>query len=78
MVIYYFRNFKLFLFDWLNAWSLLFDGLIGVMSLGGIKTWVNYQFFYKLVSMEMKLKEKHDKRNSEWPRKMIWPKEKGK
>jgi hypothetical protein len=77
MVVYTYLVPKLFFLNLLLRFAELFDGLVGVLTLGFVQTGTNYPIFMKLcvLEYEIRLTKTKDKRtvHDVWPRKQIWP-----
>jgi hypothetical protein len=77
MVIYTYLVPKLFFLNLLLHIAELFDGLVGLLTLGFVHPCTNYPIFMRLCSLEyqIRLTKTKDKRTYKdvWPRKQIWP-----
>lgn len=71
MVIYTYKNGKLFVLNFLLALAETFEGLIALMTLGCVRFGISWRVFFKLSKMEMKMNS--SVKNSSWPRICIWP-----
>lgn len=78
MVIYTYLVPKLLLLNLLVKLAELFDGLVGLLTLGFVHPGTNYPLFMRLCSLEyeIRLTKTKAKRTVDdvWPRKQIWPK----
>jgi len=77
MVVYTYLVPKLFLLNLLLRFAELFDGLVGLLTLGFVQMGTNYPIFMKLCVLEyqIRLTKTKAKRTTDdvWPRKQIWP-----
>lgn len=78
MVVYTYLVPKLFFLNLLVKLAELFDGLVGLLTLGFVHPGTNYVIFMELCKQEFetRLKKTKAKRTTDdvWPRKQIWPK----
>ena len=77
MVIYTYTVPSLFLLSVINGLFILLEGIIQTLSLGMIKTSLDYKIFMIIVKKELVMAAgKKDKIRPEWPRLQIWPRRK--
>jgi hypothetical protein len=77
MVIYTYTVPSLFVLSIINGLFILAEGIIQTLSLGMIKTSLDYKIFMVIVKKELVMAAaRKDKPRKEWPRIQIWPKRK--
>jgi hypothetical protein len=75
MVIYTYKNPKLFFLHFLLAFAELFEGLIAVLTLGCVRFSISYAVLFKVYGLEMRMRIENKERRSgdPWPRFQISP-----
>jgi hypothetical protein len=77
MVIYTYTVPSLFFLSIINGLFILIEGIVQTLSLGMIKTSLDYKIFMIIVKKELVMRtQAEDKPREEWPRLQIWPKRK--